>query len=179
MHPRSLIFFAVISLTILPARADLSASDPGPLPMTTLPGPWRFHAGDDPSWSNATFDDSSWSRLDAGEPWSRQGYSGYSGVAWYRLRLTLPPHQALSLLISRMSKTVVRFSPMASLLARSDHFRLALPSIFSTTRSSPFPLKPSTPAVLSNSRSAYGSIPRTRAPTLAGSSLFPASAMLQ
>ena len=60
--------------------------------MTTLPGPWRFHAGDDPSWSNATFDDSSWSRLDAGEPWSRQGYSGYSGVAWYRLRLTLPPH---------------------------------------------------------------------------------------
>ena len=26
--------------------------------MTTLPGPWRFHAGDNPTWSSTTFDDS-------------------------------------------------------------------------------------------------------------------------
>ncbi len=61
--------------------------------MSTLQGPWRFHAGDDPSWSSPTFDDSSWSLLIAGKPWSQQGYSGYGGVAWYRLRVTLPAHQ--------------------------------------------------------------------------------------
>src|SRR3569833_3146391 len=60
--------------------------------MTALSGPWRFHAGDAPAWSAANFDDSSWSLLVAGKSWSQQGYSGYGGVAWYRLRVIIPPH---------------------------------------------------------------------------------------
>lgn len=92
MSLRSLILFTAISLTIVPARADYAASDKGPLPMATLSGPWRFHVGDDPQWSSDAFDDSSWSLLNAGESWSRQGYNGYGGVAWYRLRVPIPPH---------------------------------------------------------------------------------------
>ena len=92
MRLNSLIVAAVVWLTVLPVRAQFIDSDNGHVPMTTLPGPWRFHAGDDPSWSSASFDDSSWSLLEAGKPWSQQGYSGYSGVAWYRLRVTVPSH---------------------------------------------------------------------------------------
>ena len=75
MRLKFLILFAVVSLTILPADAQSIDSESGHVPMTTLPGPWRFHAGDDPSWSNTTFDDSSWSQLAAGEPWSQLGKS--------------------------------------------------------------------------------------------------------
>jgi len=60
------------------------------VPMTDLAGPWRFHTGDDPGWSSPGFDDSDWSLLVAGKSWTEQGYPGYSGVAWYRLRVLLP-----------------------------------------------------------------------------------------
>ena len=53
-----------------------------------LSGPWKFHTGDDPSWSKADFDDSTWSSIDLapGVGWTKQGYPDYSGFAWYRLR---------------------------------------------------------------------------------------------
>jgi len=63
------------------------------VPMTDLTGPWRFHTGDDPAWANPAFDDSGWSLLIAGKPWTQQGYTNYSGVAWYRLRVLLPAHR--------------------------------------------------------------------------------------
>src|SRR5436305_1019115 len=91
MRLKSIIVFAVFFLTSLLAHPQSVDFDSGREPMSTLAGPWRFHAGDEPSWSSASFDDSSWSLLVAGKPWSQQGYSGYSGVAWYRLRVTVPP----------------------------------------------------------------------------------------
>jgi hypothetical protein len=98
MQLRFLILFAAVSLAIPTGGAQSIEADGGRVPMATLPGPWRFHAGDDPRWSSATFDDSSWSLLVAGKPWSQQGYSSYAGVAWYRLTVPLPPHPgALSL----------------------------------------------------------------------------------
>src|SRR5205823_6235109 len=87
-----LILFAAVSLAVLTGGAQSLGSEGGHVPMATLPGPWRFHAGDDPRWSSATFNDSSWSLLVAGKPWPQQGYSGYAGVAWYRLSVPLPAH---------------------------------------------------------------------------------------
>lgn len=60
--------------------------------MTELAGPWRFHTGDDPAWANQTFDDSGWSLLTTDQEWSRQGYAGYGGSAWYRIEVALPPN---------------------------------------------------------------------------------------
>ncbi len=60
------------------------------VPMTDLDGPWRFHAGDDPAWASLGYDDSHWSLLVAKDPWGVQGYHGYYGVGWYRLRVQLP-----------------------------------------------------------------------------------------
>jgi Stage II sporulation protein E (SpoIIE) len=70
-----------------------------------LTGPWRFHIGDDPAWAQPQFDDSAWSTMDLTPPpgsydpysggsgfvagWTARGYPGYSGFAWYRLRVNL------------------------------------------------------------------------------------------
>jgi hypothetical protein len=51
---------------------------------------WRFHTGDNPQWALPGFDDSHWSLLDLDKSWAQQGYKGYSGYAWYRIRLQLP-----------------------------------------------------------------------------------------
>jgi hypothetical protein len=59
-----------------------------------LTGPWAFHTGDDIDWARPAFDDSTWERMDLalsqnGEVpgWTARGHAGYSGYAWYRLRV--------------------------------------------------------------------------------------------
>ena len=70
-----------------------------------LRGPWKFHTGDNPAWAQTDFDDSGWSAMDLTPPqnshdpyigssgfvpgWTARGYPGYSGFAWYRLRVNL------------------------------------------------------------------------------------------
>lgn len=48
---------------------------------------WRYHAGDDPLWSKASFNDSSWeiteSHLDA----DYMPTNGWNGIGWFRLHL--------------------------------------------------------------------------------------------
>ncbi len=72
---------------------------------TDLFGPWRFHTGDDPSWAQPGYDDSAWERIDLHGPddpldpelgtsgsapgWTSKGHPGYSGYAWYRMRLDI------------------------------------------------------------------------------------------
>jgi sigma-B regulation protein RsbU (phosphoserine phosphatase) len=62
----------------------------GNLRVTSLDGLWRFHTGDDPAWASPTFDDSHWPLLRSDRDWAQQGYQGYSGLAWYRFRVTIP-----------------------------------------------------------------------------------------
>lgn len=72
---------------------------------TPLNGPWKFRTGDNMKWAQPDFDDSSWAAMDmtptAGlyDPilgssgylpgWTARGYPGYSGYAWYRLRVNI------------------------------------------------------------------------------------------
>ena len=62
-----------------------------PLPLDG----WSFRA--DPladahhkGWMAPGFDDSKWRKLKIGI-WESQGYNGYDGIAWYRIRFTMPP----------------------------------------------------------------------------------------
>jgi hypothetical protein len=59
-------------------------------PVVSLTGYWRFHTGDDPRWSEASFDDSAWPLLRSDQPWSEQGYKNLSGFAWYRFTIEAP-----------------------------------------------------------------------------------------
>jgi hypothetical protein len=70
-----------------------------------LAGPWKFKTGDDAAWSQTNFDDSTWATMDLTPPpgsadatlglsgslpgWTARGYEGYSGYAWYRLRVEI------------------------------------------------------------------------------------------
>jgi len=108
-------------------------------PIAVLNGPWRFHAGDDPSFANPAFDDSAWSLLTADKGWSQQGYPGYGGVAWYRLAITLPENHGPLALYIPTSTSVVRSSPTAGSSAkRAACLRirtgLSIPACFSPSQ---------------------------------------------
>ncbi len=80
---------------------DASHWTQGVVPLASA---WRFHPGDDPAWASPTFDDSSWPQQNATSTWNHQGYLGYSGFAWYRLRLKLPAtEQALGIDIGHVN----------------------------------------------------------------------------
>ena len=93
-------------------------------PVTSLNGLWRFHTGDNPQWASPNFDDSQWPLLRSDESWTKQGYPGYSGYAWYRFQVIVPPGEGqLSLLLppilssyqvfvdGKLVKTVGRMPP--------------------------------------------------------------------
>jgi hypothetical protein len=83
--------------------------------VVALNGPWKFHTGDDTRWAEPDFDDSSWESVDLTPPadahdgdvgltgyvpgWQTRGHRGYSGYAWYRMRIVLDaaPGEALAL----------------------------------------------------------------------------------
>lgn len=87
--------------------------------VVALTGPWKFHVGDNPHWADQNLDDSFWqsyvlkpghSPLGSEEitqsaelpGWQQHGYPGYTGYAWYRVRLHLPEDvQPLALLMPR------------------------------------------------------------------------------
>jgi hypothetical protein len=50
----------------------------------------RFQTGDNLLWKEKDFDDSNWAEIKTNLPWERQGYNGYDGYAWYRIRFSLP-----------------------------------------------------------------------------------------
>ena len=52
---------------------------------------WRFHTGDDPTWADPNFNDSSWQKIDLQTTLAEQGIESYSGYGWYRLRLEPVP----------------------------------------------------------------------------------------
>lgn len=68
-----------------------------------LNGPWKFHLGDDLNWADPQFDDASWETMDLtplpgahdGDVgltnytpgWGAHGHRGYTGFAWYRMRV--------------------------------------------------------------------------------------------
>ena len=84
-------------------RAQTFSLITGREPVASLDGLWRFHTGDNPAWASPDFDDSRWPLLRSDESWSTQGYSGYSGFAWYRFRVVVPAGEgSLSLLLPKI-----------------------------------------------------------------------------
>ena len=50
---------------------------------------WKFNTGDNLGWANPTYKDSSWKSIKTGMQWESQGYQGYDGYAWYRIKFFL------------------------------------------------------------------------------------------
>jgi hypothetical protein len=56
-----------------------------------IDGEWQFHLGDDPRWANPAYDDSDWEHITADKTWGAQTHPSYTGFAWYRRHLDIPP----------------------------------------------------------------------------------------
>jgi hypothetical protein len=73
--------------------------------LIPLNGPWKFTTGDNMQYAQSNYDDSGWEAMDLTAPpgahdddvgltgylpgWTAKGHPGYSGYAWYRLRVPL------------------------------------------------------------------------------------------
>jgi hypothetical protein len=123
--------------------------------LLPLNGPWKFHIGDspvDPStgqplWAQPNFDDSSWEtvNLDPGQRenyfsgtegyqpgWSQKGHPGYSGYAWYRIRVTVQadPGQKLALSPPRIFDDAYQYYLNGSLAGSFGEFRGDRPAYY-------------------------------------------------
>ena len=122
-----------------------------------LNGPWRFHVGDDLRWSSPDFDDSSWETVDltpapgahdgdVGLPgyvsgWSLRGHAGYTGYAWYRMKVTVDSDDSTPLALAGPTyvDSTYQLYVDGKLLGGPGVFSGATPTVFSV-RPSVFPL---------------------------------------
>ena len=75
----------LLALLLLPA-AVAAAAQPAGGDAHEL---WATQAGDDPRWSQPSFDDSAWPRAAVRSAWREQGRQGYDGMIWFRRVVTL------------------------------------------------------------------------------------------
>ncbi|MFN5169507.1 MAG: beta galactosidase jelly roll domain-containing protein [Cyclobacteriaceae bacterium] len=54
--------------------------------VISLDGRWKFHIGDEAEWATPTFNDTNWETIYAPSAWEDEGFNGYDGFAWYRIR---------------------------------------------------------------------------------------------
>ena len=97
-----LLRFLVFTVYFLNTAA---AAKNGNGPTITLNGPWKFKTGDNWEWASPGFNDSAWETMDLSAPpdahdgdvgltgytggWTTKGHPGYSGYAWYRIKVSL------------------------------------------------------------------------------------------
>jgi len=51
---------------------------------------WKFKTGDSLAYMQPGYDDSKWSAIKIRKEWENEGYQGYDGFAWYRLKMKFP-----------------------------------------------------------------------------------------
>ena len=66
---------------------------------------WKIKMGDDMAWSKPAFNDADWKAIDPTTFYENQGYDGYNGYSWYRVKFKMP----YSLRKNSVLKDSVRF----------------------------------------------------------------------
>lgn len=59
-------------------------------PDYNLAGIWKFTTGDDQSWKKPAADDGKWKSVIVPGYWEGQGFPGYDGMGWYRVKFKIP-----------------------------------------------------------------------------------------
>ena len=76
--------------TAAAAAAPSPTSSAAPSVDLNLAGTWKFSTGDNTTWSDPGFDDSSWTSLQVPEVNGSPQFATYDGFGWYRLTFDLP-----------------------------------------------------------------------------------------
>lgn len=170
MIRRSGLLISLCLLMFLLTVSPLTSAEPAQIARITLGhstaplnGPWRFHVGDDPRWSSPDFDDSAWETVDltpapgahdgdVGLPgyvsgWSRRGHAGYTGYAWYRMKVTVDSDKGTPLALTgpTLVDSTYQLYIDGKRLGGPGVFTGSTPTVFGV-RPSVFPLPPSSPA---------------------------------
>ena len=104
-HKLILISYLILATLGFISPTPAQNGDPGPgTPIriltldsveagTSLQGSWKYHPGDNPEWANPTFDDTTWEFTDTLLLQDRLSESGWEGIGWFRLQLSVPDAQ--------------------------------------------------------------------------------------
>jgi sialate O-acetylesterase len=79
LYISGVILFLIVSTSTIDAQGRLN-----------LTGSWKFNIGDNLEWAKTSFNDNSWETIRVGENWENQGFHGYDGFAWYRVKIQIP-----------------------------------------------------------------------------------------
>ncbi len=126
--------------------------------VVALTGPWKFHIGDSPQangskgprWADPNFDDSQWETVDltpqAGsiDPslgtegfspgWTAKGHPGYTGFAWYRMRIHITGADGpLALLSPTNFDDSYQLFANGRLIASYGNFDRPVPTVYNST----------------------------------------------
>jgi len=55
-----------------------------------ISGNWKFQTGDSQEYSKPIYDDQNWKSIKVGKNWTSEGYSDYTGLAFYRQSVVIP-----------------------------------------------------------------------------------------
>ena len=69
-----------------------------------LSGIWLFEIGDDLNYAKPAYDDSKWSKVYVPSPWENEGFPGYDGYGWYRIKVIIPKHLENKLLYLKLGQ---------------------------------------------------------------------------
>ncbi len=58
--------------------------------MVDITKGWKIFVGDNPAFAQPSFDDKYWKPISVLSNWEKQGYTDMDGVAWYRVKFTMP-----------------------------------------------------------------------------------------
>jgi alpha-galactosidase len=74
---KKIIFFLLFPIFLFAQNPDFSKG-------------WKIKLGDDIAWSKNDFNDADWKPIDPTTFYENQGYDGYNGYSWYRIKFNLP-----------------------------------------------------------------------------------------
>jgi len=55
-----------------------------------LKGQWLFEIGDDLAFADPDYNVSDWVKINVPSPWENEGFPGYDGYGWYRIKVKIP-----------------------------------------------------------------------------------------
>ncbi len=70
--------------------------------LKALNGYWSFSVGDDLEWRLPNHNFSDWDKIYVGRSWESQGYDGYNGYGWYKIKVDLPVGMSKNNLILKL-----------------------------------------------------------------------------
>jgi len=86
-----MILLLILGLLLAPTAPAAAMPDDGDewRRVVDLRGTWKFQLGDDIDWAEPKLSDKDWETIFVPARWEEEGYWGYDGYAWYRIRFPI------------------------------------------------------------------------------------------